>query len=109
MDSYNVILSDSAKKQLDAYIDYIQYTLFNEQAADAVSLDALNTIEQLKLVAGSLAPCDNPKLKKRGYRKINFLQHDYVMLYKLNGNTANIDGIYHQLQDYENTFAQTLK
>lgn len=27
----------------------------------------LNTIEQLKLVAGSLAPCDNPKLKKRGY------------------------------------------
>jgi hypothetical protein len=31
------------------------------------------------------------------------------MLYKLNGNTANIDGIYHQLQDYENTFAQTLK
>lgn len=37
MDSYNVILSDSAKKQLDAYIDYIQYTLFNEQAADATN------------------------------------------------------------------------
>jgi hypothetical protein len=89
-------------------LNYIQYTLFNDQAANAVSLDALDTIEQLKSVAGSLKLCDNPKLKKRGYRKINFLRHDYVMLYKLVADTAYVNAIYHQLQDYENTFAKTL-
>ena len=31
MDSYNVIISPKALSQLNNYIDYIQYTLLNEQ------------------------------------------------------------------------------
>lgn len=32
MDSYNVIISPKALSQLNSYIDYIQYTLLNDQA-----------------------------------------------------------------------------
>lgn len=104
MDSYKVVLSDLAKSQLNDYVNYIQYTLLNDQAAGAVLDDALETIDQLKISAGSLKLCENPELNKLGYHRINFLHHDYLMLYKLNGRTANVDAIYHQMQDYENLF-----
>ena len=39
MDSYNVIISPKALSQLNSYIDYIQYTLLNEQAAQNVWQD----------------------------------------------------------------------
>lgn len=109
MDSYDVILSEPAKIQLNSYINYIQYTLFNNQAADAVLVDVLETIHALKSTAGSLRFCDDPDLKSRGYRKISLSSHDYVMLYKLEGRTACIDGIYHQMQDYENLFRNSIQ
>lgn len=37
-----------------------------------------------------------------------FLRHRYVMLYRTDGANAYVDAIYHQLQDYENTFAEEL-
>jgi hypothetical protein len=30
------------------------------------------------------------------------------MLYRVEGTTAYVDAVYHQLQDYENTFADEL-
>lgn len=53
MDSYDVIISPKALLQLDKYIDYIQYTLLNEQAAKSVWQDAIETSNNLKNVAGS--------------------------------------------------------
>jgi hypothetical protein len=40
--------------------------------------------------------------KKYGYRRINFLSHNYFMMYRLEGNVAVVDNIFHDLQDYEN-------
>ncbi len=104
MVSYNVQISPTALNRLNNYIDYIHDTLMNDQAADNVLLDALDTITELQSVAGSLGYCDHPELKKRGIRKIIFLKHDYVMLYSIIDNTVEIKAIYHLLQDYENTF-----
>ena len=108
MDSYNVIISPKALSQLESYIDYIQFTLFNEQAAESVWQDAIETSKRLQNVAGSLLPCKHPKLKSLGYRPIFFIKHRYVMLYRIDNNTAYVDAIYHQLQDYENTLAEEL-
>lgn len=36
MDSFNVIISPKALSQLNSYIDYLQYTLLNDQAAYSV-------------------------------------------------------------------------
>ena len=108
MDSFDVIISPKALSQLNDYIDYIQYTLLNEQAARNVWQDAIETRDQLSKVAGSLKFCSHPQLKKDGYRAIKFLRHRYVMLYRTDGTHAYVDAIYHQLQDYENTFAEEL-
>ncbi|MCR5789943.1 MAG: type II toxin-antitoxin system RelE/ParE family toxin [Lachnospiraceae bacterium] len=106
---YDVIISPKALSQLDAYIDYIQHTLLNEQAAKAVWDDAMDTREELTRVAGSLRLCDNKKLQDLGYHKINFLRHRYLMLYRVDDTTAYVEAIYHQLQDYENTFLDEME
>lgn len=108
MDSYNVIISPKALAQLESYIDYLQYTLLNDQAARSVWQDARETQTRLSSVAGSLRYCTHPKLREEGYRAINFQRHRYLMLYRTEGTTAYVDAIYHQLQDYENTFADEL-
>lgn len=108
MDSFNVTISPKALSQLNSYIDYLQYTLLNDQAARNVWQDALDTRERLSKIAGSLNPCSHPMLEKYGYRQMNFLHHRYLMLYRIEGQTAYVDAIYHQLQDYENTFADEL-
>ena len=90
MDLYDVIISPTAKEQLRRYVDYIQYTLLNEDAADAVMMDALETIDELEKTAGSLAFCNNQDLKELGYHKILFRRHDYVMIYDIADKTARI-------------------
>ena len=105
---YDVIISPKALSQLDGYIEYIQCTLLNEQAAKAVWDDAMDTRDKLAKVAGSLKLCDNKKLQDLGYHRINFLRHRYLMLYRIEGSTAYVEAIYHQLQDYENTFLDEL-
>lgn len=108
MDSFDVIISPKALSQLNDYIDYLQYTLLNDQAAYNVWLDALETRNQLSKVAASLNFCIHPLLQKNGYRAIRFMRHRYLMLYRIEGATAYVDAIYHQLQDYENIFADEL-
>lgn len=108
MDSFDVIISPKALAQLNDYIDYLQYTLLNNQVAGNLWQDALETRDQLSKVADSLKFCAHPQLKKHGYHIIHFMRHRYLMLYRIEGTTAYVDGIYHQLQDYENIFADEL-
>ena len=108
MDSFEVIISPKALEQLDDYISYIQYTLLNSQAAVSVWQDAMETRERLSQCAGSLALCGHPELRRRGYRLMRFKRHSYVMLYRTDGNRAIVEAVYHQLQDYENTFSDGL-
>ena len=108
MDSYNVIISPKALAQLESYIDYIQYTLFNDQAAKAVWDDAVETVSQLGYMANMISLCENNELAQLGYRKILFQKHDYVMLYRIEGEKVFVDGIYHQMQDYENVFSSNI-
>lgn len=108
MDSYDVVITQRAQEQLEAYIRYILLTLMNEQAARSVWQDALLTGQQLSSAAGSLPFCRHPALKERGYRSISFRRHQYIMIYHIRGNIAYVDAVYHQLQDYENAFAEDL-
>lgn len=79
MDSFNVIISPKALSQLNNYIDYLQYTLLNEQAAYNLWQDALEARDQLSKVASSLKLCAHPQLKKYGYHIIHFIRHRYLI------------------------------
>ena len=100
--NYKVVVTEDAEEDLNRYIRYLFIEKKNEQAARNVLNDFEATVRSLKSVAGSLKLCDNPRLNKLGYRRINFLSHKYFMLYRIAEEIVFIDNIFHELQDYEN-------
>ena len=99
---YKVLITSDAEADLEGFIRYLLYEKKSEQAASNVLNDFEATKQILTKVAGSLKLCDNPKLSVLGYRRINFMSHRYFMLYRIEGETAVVDSIVHELQDYEN-------
>lgn len=99
---YRVIITRSAKEQYARILRYLRQNLGNEQAARNVKDDMEETKIRLSYTAGSLKLCDDPWLRDLGYRKIHLKRHQYFLLYKIVDDTVRVDGIYHDLQDYEN-------
>ena len=99
---YKVVITLDAEEDLERFVKYLTDEKKNMQAAENVLNDFDATIESLKHVAGSLKLCDNPKLRELEYRRINFLNHRYFMLYRIVDNVVFVDNIFHELQDYEN-------
>ena len=99
---YKVVITSDAEADLDGFIKYLSFEKKSNQAASNVLDDFEATKSSLSRVAGSLKLCDNPRLRELGYRRMNFLSHSYFMLYRVEGDTAIVDNIFHDLQDYEN-------
>ena len=99
----NVVVTKDAREDLERFIQYLLVEKNSMQAAKNVLDDFDATIETLKHVAGSLKLCDNPRLRESEYRRINFLNHRYFMLYRIEEKMVYVDNIFHELQDYENS------
>ncbi|EET62409.1 hypothetical protein BRYFOR_05444 [Marvinbryantia formatexigens DSM 14469] len=99
---YKVVVTRDAEEDLERFIKYLLIEKKSTQAAENLLNDYDITIESLKHVAGSLKLCDNPRLRQLEYRRINFLNHRYFMLYRIMDNVVFVDSIFHELQDYEN-------
>lgn len=100
---FKVVLTSEAEMQAQKILDYIFYELRNVQAAYSVEQDMRETARRLSHMAGILKLCDDPGLKELGYRTIHLKRHRYFMLYKIVDTYVYVIGIYHDLQDYENT------
>lgn len=99
---YKVVMMEDAVADLDKFIAYLLLEKKNGQAARNLLNDFEATKINLSNVAESLKLCDNPGLRELGYRRINFLSHQYFMLYRIKGNMVFVDNIFHESQDYEN-------
>ena len=107
---YKVVVTAEAEEDLNQFIQYLLFAKKNKQAAKNTMANAgvpiipgfEDTIKKLKYVASSLNVCDNPRLQSLGYRRINFQQHRYFMLYRIENDVVYVDDIFHELQDYEN-------
>ncbi len=99
---YKVVVTSDAEEDLERFIKYLIVEKESMQAAENVLNDYDTTIESLKHVAESLKLCDNPRLRRLGYRRINFLNHRYFMLFRIVDHVVFVDNIFHELQDYEN-------
>lgn len=98
---YKIKISEFAEMQLDNILYHIVFQLHNSYAAKRVLKDFQDTIAKLSYVAESLPLCDAIELREKGYRKIHFRRHNYLMLYRICDNCVQVDGIYHELEDYE--------
>ncbi len=99
---YKVVVTAEAEEDLNGFIRYLLFVKNNRQAAKNVLDDFEKSVEKLKYVAGSLKLCENPRLKNLGYYRMNFLNHRYFMLYRIENDVVFVDDIFHELQDYEN-------
>lgn len=99
---YKIVVTKDAEDDLERFIKYLIIEKRNTQAAENVLNDYDATIESLKHVAGSLKLCDNLRLHQLEYRRINFLNHRYFMLFRIVDHLVFVDNIFHELQDYEN-------
>lgn len=99
---YEVVVTRDSEEDLERFVKYLIIEKESMQAAENVLNDYDATIESLKYVAGSLKLCNNPRLRQLEYRRINFLNHRYFMIYRIVDNVVFVDNIFHELQDYEN-------
>ena len=100
---FNVELSELAETQYDNILSYISNVLKNQQALENVINDFDDTIEKLEKMADSFAYCNSKRLKKMGLHKIKFVKHRYLFVYRIIDKKVIIEGMYHELQDYENS------
>ncbi|MCM1237681.1 MAG: type II toxin-antitoxin system RelE/ParE family toxin [Ruminococcus flavefaciens] len=99
---YKVEISDLAERQYDKFLNYIYNVLMNPQAAASLIQDFNDTVKILERQAGSLGYCNSERLRKLGIHKIHLQNHRYLLLYRINQENVIVEGMYHELQDYDN-------
>jgi hypothetical protein len=101
---YEVEISKLAETQYDNFLHYLYYDLQNEQAVSNLMDDFEDMVSVLEKSAGSFGYCKNESLRKKEFHKLKFRHHKYLFVYRiLDNNRVIIEGMYHELQDYENS------
>ncbi len=102
MKEYRVIVTPDAEEDLKKHLAYLRYRKANPQAAKNVLNDFKDTKNHLCYAAASLADPDSPKLKERGLKRINFIKHNYFLLYHIvSDDIVYITNVFHDLEDFE--------
>ena len=96
--AYNVKVTASAEKDLDAIVSYIVRELSNPQAAGHL-LDEINKMYHVLADNPVIFPvCSQPLLQR--YRKVTVMR--YVIIYRIDGETVYVERFFSQLEDYVN-------
>ena len=99
---YSVEISELAEEQYDNILDYLANEKKNSQAVSGVINDFDYAVEQLERMAETFGYCQDFRLKLMGFHKLHFKNYRYLFVYRINGSRVIIEGMYHELQDYEN-------
>lgn len=100
---FSVELSELAEKQYDNILSYIAKVLKNPQALKNVMDDFDDTVERLEKMADTFGYCKSKCLREMGLHSIGFAKHKYLFVYRIDGKRVIVEGMYHELQDYENS------
>lgn len=100
--SFKVELSELASAQYDKFLAYIYFVLKNPQAAGSLMQDFDDTIKVLEEQADYLGYCRSEQLRKLGFHKVHFKRHRYLFVYRVRNEKVIVEGMYHEMQDYEN-------
>ena len=96
--AYNVKVTASAEKDLDAIVSYIMQELSNPQAAGHL-LDEITKMYHVLADNPMIFPaCSQPLLKR--YRKVTVMR--YVIIYRIDDETVYVERFFSQLEDYVN-------
>ncbi len=99
---YRLIISERAEKHIDNIINYVVNTLKNPGAARSILSDIEEAYEKLEYMAETFGFCNDHYLSEKGYRKIMLSGHNYLILYRVEGQEVLISGVFHTREKYAN-------
>jgi toxin ParE1/3/4 len=99
--SFNVQLTEAAKQDLDAIVEYIAKNLDNQIAADNFLNKVLKTIDLLSYNPKMYPVCNNDRLKKKGYRKMIIDNYVFPYIVKEKDERVIIARAIYAKRDYE--------
>ena len=102
--AYKLNITERDDELLDNLVYHLIYRLKNKQAATHL-LDCIDVIyDRLEVNPFQFAECRDSYLAKKGYREAVVLQMDYIIIFDVRDDVANVVGIFHQLENYQNKF-----
>ena len=102
MTTYKLVLTADLRTDLRRYLGYIKRKYGNDQAIKNIRDDFYKTVDSLKTNADVIKDPDSEDLRKRGLKRVNFHQHDYFLLFRIEGKQVEVVQMFHFLEDYEN-------
>ena len=105
MQKYHVSSTRDADADTLRHYLYIRNVLMNPDAAEAYLVDYDETRELLSKSAGALRIGSHPLMKERGLRRINFVRHDYFMVFFVEASEAVIVAVGHFDEDLGNVIS----
>ncbi|MBQ8919892.1 MAG: type II toxin-antitoxin system RelE/ParE family toxin [Acidaminococcaceae bacterium] len=101
MKHYKMYITIQAQADLRARVRYLHEVKRSVQAAQSLLDDYVETRAVLSVLAGAIADPSDEKLKRRCLKRINFIHHNYFMLFKVEDTKVIIVRIFHGLEDYK--------
>ena len=98
--SYNLIISDSAQNEIENAVDYVAIKLNNPGAAESILADIKDIYNEIQYMPESLPLCSAPLLFRNEFRKALLKKHNYVFIFRIDGETVKIYGFFHTLENY---------
>lgn len=103
--AYSVNLTHRATEHFYGHIGYIVHKLRNPDTAWRLKDAVDQAIDELADHPNVTPLCTDPALRGFGYRKKLIPDTRYLCICRIEGDVVWIEGIYHELQDYENLFS----
>ena len=101
---YVVELTDRAQDHFRGHIGYILDHFKNPDAAWELYDAFIQAQNELADHPETAPLCTDPALSAFNYRRKMILNTRYLCICRIEGDIVWIEGVYHELQDYENLF-----
>ena len=100
MKTWRVEVSPGVGERLVEILTYIfDAPLHNPDAARAVFEDFDATIAAISLMGDRVPIGTHPIMRKRGLRRMNFRRHRFYVVYRIQGDVAQVVRVAHFLED----------
>ncbi len=96
-----IVVTPVAAEDLRRYMAYLSKVKKNPQAVKNVLQDFRETKEHLSYVAASISEPASEELRRRGLKRMNFMKHNYFMLFYVADHNVYVTDIFHGLEDFE--------
>ena len=100
--AHEIVFTRRGRKTYNNCVNYILERFKDPFAATNLNREIERALGFLESSPASCPLCDNPKLNKRGIRKIHLRKYKYKIFYHIVGKTVIIDALIHDSQDFEN-------